>query len=125
MTVNVKFWGVRGHYPCPTAEHLAYGGNTSCVEVDWGNGSLILDAGTGIRFCGNDYMRRDTRSAVVLLSHCHWDHITGLQFFKPKDEAGWKIRVLAGDLADDGGIRGIFAKTMTDPTCPWPLERWQ
>ncbi len=122
MTVTVKFWGVRGSFPTP--DHVIYGGNTSCVEVAWGDTSLILDAGTGIRYLGNEYLHRPTRSAVVLLSHCHWDHITGLQFFKPKDESGWKIRVLAGDLADDGGLRSVFAKTMADPTCPWPLDRW-
>ena len=120
--VKVKFWGVRGSFPTP--DHIIYGGNTSCVEITWDDTALILDAGTGMRFLGNDYMHRKTKSAVVLLSHCHWDHITGLQFFKPKDEAGWKIRVLAGDLADRGGIRDVFAKTMTEPTCPWPLEKW-
>jgi phosphoribosyl 1,2-cyclic phosphodiesterase len=120
--VNVKFWGVRGSFPKP--EHVIYGGQTSCVEVTWRDGALILDAGTGIRPLGADYLRRPSRSAVVLLSHCHWDHITGLQFFAPKDTEGWKIRVLAGDVAHQGGIRSVFAKTMTDPTCPWPLEKW-
>lgn len=125
LPVTVKFWGVRGSFPCPMQSHVVYGGNTSCVEVAWGDTGLILDAGTGIRFLGNEYIRRKTKSAVVLLSHCHWDHITGLQFFKPKDEAGWRIRVLAGNVVDDGGVGAVFAKTMTDPTCPWPLERWQ
>lgn len=125
LPVTVKFWGVRGSFPCPMQSHVVYGGNTSCVEVAWGDTGLILDAGTGMRFLGNEYIHRKSKSAVVLLSHCHWDHITGLQFFKPKDEAGWKIRVLAGNVADGGGVGAVFAKTMTDPTCPWPLERWQ
>jgi len=129
MTVNVKFWGVRGHYACPSSEHLRYGGNTSCVEIGWDQGSLILDAGTGIRFCGNEYVRRSTRSAVVLLSHCHWDHIIGLSFFGPVQTAGWNVRILAGHLADRGGIGAVFEKaygadTTPGPTYPHPLKNW-
>src|SRR5262245_25793206 len=125
MGVNVKFWGVRGHYACPSPEHMTYGGNTSCVEVDWGESSLILDAGTGIRFCGNEYIRRPTQSAVVLLSHCHWDHIIGLSFFAPIQTPGWRVRVLAGHLADSGGIGAVFAKAYEPgPTYPHPLENW-
>ena len=123
MTVNVKFWGVRGHFPTP--DHLVYGGNTSCVEIDWGDGSLILDAGTGIRFCGNEYVQRASKSAVVLLSHCHWDHIIGLSFFAPIQTKGWNVRVLAGHLFDNGGIGAVFAKAYEPgPTYPHPLENW-
>ena len=125
MSVNVKFWGVRGSMACPSPEHVIYGGNTSCVEVDWGQGGLILDAGTGIRLCGNEYIRRPAQSAVVLLSHCHWDHIIGLSFFAPIQTAGWKVRVLAGHLADNGGIGSVFAKAYEPgPTYPHPLKNW-
>ncbi len=125
MTVNVKFWGVRGHMPCPTQEHIVYGGNTSCVEVAWGDTALILDAGTGIRFCGNEYVRRRSQSAVVLLSHCHWDHIIGLSFFAPIQTHGWKVRVLAGQLADKGGVGAVFANAYgPGPTYPHPLKNW-
>lgn len=123
MTVSVKFWGVRGSFPTP--DHIIYGGNTSCVEVSWGDTALILDAGTGIRFLGNEYVRRQTQSAVVLLSHCHWDHIIGLSFFAPIQTPGWKVRVLAGHLADNGGIGAVFAKAYEPgPTYPHPLKNW-
>lgn len=125
MTVNVKFWGVRGHQACSTQEHLVYGGNTSCVEVCWGDHALVLDAGTGIRFCGNAQVRRANKAAVVLLSHCHWDHIIGLSFFAPLQTPGWTVRVLAGHLADAGGVGAVFAKAYAPgPTYPHPLQNW-
>ncbi len=52
MGFKVKFWGVRGSIACPTANHLAFGGNTNCIEVSAGGTKIILDAGTGIRSLG-------------------------------------------------------------------------
>ena len=49
MSFKLKFWGVRGSIATPSPNHLAFGGNTSCIEVSAGGTRLILDAGTGIR----------------------------------------------------------------------------
>jgi len=61
------------------------GGDTSCVEVQAGDTTIILDAGTGIRPLGNDIMERPDRSKQfhILISHTHWDHIAGFPFFVP------------------------------------------
>jgi len=53
MGFKVKFWGVRGSIATPSPRHVAFGGNTSCVEVKIGGRTLILDAGTGIRNLGH------------------------------------------------------------------------
>jgi len=50
----VRFWGVRGSYPTPGPHTLRHGGNTSCVEVQAGTHTLILDAGSGIIRLGED-----------------------------------------------------------------------
>ena len=64
-------------------------------------------------------------SAVVLLSHCHWDHIIGLSFFAPIQTPGWKVRVLAGHLADKGGVGQVFASAYgPGPTYPHPIKNW-
>ena len=48
--MKAEFWGVRGSIPVADPGALRYGGNTSCVTVRLGDGSLVvLDAGTGIR----------------------------------------------------------------------------
>jgi len=62
---------------------MRYGGNTACVSVDLGHGTLlVLDAGTGIRTLGEHLAAKDT-DIFVLLSHAHWDHIQGFPFFAP------------------------------------------
>jgi phosphoribosyl 1,2-cyclic phosphodiesterase len=62
---------------------VRYGGNTACVSVDLGHGTLlVLDAGTGIRTLGEALAVKDT-DIFVLLSHAHWDHIQGFPFFAP------------------------------------------
>lgn len=122
MAVKVKFWGVRGSIACPSSQHVGYGGNTSCVEVRFDDTSIILDAGTGLRQLGQDYARRGVRSGLILLTHCHWDHINGFPFFSPFFQRGAEFRVLAGHLSESGGIRSVLASQMAEPTFPVPLH---
>jgi len=84
--MRLKFWGVRGSTPTPQAENLRYGGNTSCVEVRFGDSIYIFDCGTGFRVLGHqlesEFGERPF-SAHVFVSHFHWDHIQGIPFFRP------------------------------------------
>src|SRR3989449_881197 len=81
--MTLQFWGVRGSIPTPGPTTVRYGGNTACVSVDLGHGTLlVLDAGTGIRPLGEHVAAKDT-DIFVLLSHAHWDHIQGFPFFAP------------------------------------------
>ena len=82
MGFVIRFWGVRGSIACPSPQHMVYGGNTACVEVAAGEARIILDAGTGIRGLGVRLLQEDARRAQLLLSHTHWDHISGFPFFK-------------------------------------------
>ncbi|MDX1515172.1 MAG: MBL fold metallo-hydrolase, partial [Gammaproteobacteria bacterium] len=93
MSTNyVRFWGVRGSYPAPFSTHMKVGGNTPCVEIRLGNKLLIFDAGTGIIPLGNELMKqKDIRELEIILTHYHWDHISGLPFFVPAFVPGWKI----------------------------------
>ena len=122
MAVEVKFWGVRGSIACASANHVVYGGNTSCIELTLGDATLVLDAGTGIRMLGKEVLRRQTRSGVLLLTHTHWDHVNGFPFFAPIYVPGWQFRVLAGHLFDKGGIKNALASQMTTPMFPVPLQ---
>ena len=48
--ILVTFWGTRGSISAPGRSTEKYGGNTSCVSLEFPNGSLfIFDAGTGIK----------------------------------------------------------------------------
>ncbi len=109
--MRVRFYGVRGSVPAPGPETARYGGNTSCVDVRLGDGSIIvLDAGTGMRKLGDALLGEQHSSPVnLLLSHTHWDHILGLPFFGPlwKQETELLIYPLATD-AQERFQRTIF-----------------
>jgi len=118
----IKFWGVRGSIACPSPRHIEFGGNTSCLEVIAGEHRIILDAGTGIRELGNEYLSSGLRKATMLLTHTHWDHINGFPFFKPAFLPDREFRILAGHLAGAEGIRAAMAGQMAQPMFPVPLE---
>lgn len=79
----------------PFAIRGSYGCNTSCVEVKDGDSGIILDAGTGLRDCGNWLAKNNAAAGEfhILLSHLHWDHIQGLPFFIPAYLKGNKINI--------------------------------
>lgn len=91
--MTITFWGVRGSIPSPSPLTQRYGGNTSCVSVEMENDkTLVLDAGSGIRYLGKHLMNRPG-DILVLVSHMHWDHIQGFPFFEPIYQAGRRIFV--------------------------------
>lgn len=69
--IKVTPWGTRGSLTTPGPETTGYGGNTSCVEVESPEGTVIvLDAGTGIRRLGAS-LPRSLRRVDILLTHLH------------------------------------------------------
>lgn len=123
--MRVKFWGTRGSIACPSPDYIRYGGNTSCLEVDVDGRRIILDAGTGIRPLGAEFLARNITRAHILLTHTHWDHINGFPFFAPAYIPTGDFHVLAGHLKERGGIQNVFARQMADPTFPVPLAAMQ
>jgi phosphoribosyl 1,2-cyclic phosphodiesterase len=120
--LTVRFWGVRGSIACPSPVYVGFGGNTSCVEVRVAGRILVLDAGTGIRALGKLLHREGVKTADILFSHTHWDHVTGFPFFAPAFEPDHAFHVFAGHLAEEGGIREAIAGHMHEPMFPVPLE---
>ena len=88
MEENIKltFWGVRGTLPIPGRNTVRYGGNTSCVSLEFSRDNFfIFDAGTGIKELSNYLIseKHALTKATIFISHPHWDHINGLPFFAP------------------------------------------
>jgi phosphoribosyl 1,2-cyclic phosphodiesterase len=125
MSFGIRFWGVRGSIACPSPKHIGYGGNTSCIQVFAGDQRIILDAGTGIRGLGDEMLADDVGHADILLTHTHWDHINGFPFFAPAYDSTHSFNIMAGHLAEVGGVRAVLASQMTNPTFPIPLEVMQ
>ena len=123
MTITVKFWGVRGSIACPSRDHLKYGGNTSCIEVGFeGEIPVVLDCGTGIRGLGAEFLSRDLKESVILMSHTHWDHINGFPFYALIFRKDCSLDIYAGHLYNRGGIQQILADHLEQPLFPVPLE---
>ncbi|MEM9191225.1 MAG: MBL fold metallo-hydrolase [Myxococcota bacterium] len=122
MSLAVRFWGVRGSIACPSAKHVEFGGNTSCIELLGTPTPIILDSGTGIRKLGETLLERDVKRAHILLTHTHWDHINGFPFFRPAYEEGRSFHIMAGHLKEKGGVQRVLAGQMTAPMFPVPLE---
>lgn len=88
-----------------------YGGATSCVEVDTGEGAFVIcDMGSGLRELGLDTLRRladGTRPKEwhFFMSHLHWDHIMGFPFFVPAFVEGAKVIIHAGHSDAEEALR--------------------
>lgn len=94
----------------PFATGGGYGGATSCVEIDRGEGPFILcDLGSGLRGFGLSAMARYAqgrpRDYRVFLSHAHWDHIMGFPFFAPAYDPNVTITIYAGHPEAEEALR--------------------
>jgi ribonuclease BN (tRNA processing enzyme) len=99
---------------------MRYGGNTSCVQLELSDGSmLVLDAGTGIRTLGLALAPSD-RPLHVLLTHLHLDHIQGLMFFAPMFRAESEIVIYgpADPAARGASLRDRLARYISAPLTP-------
>lgn len=71
----------------PPALRSLVGGNTTCVEIETGNTTIIVDCGSGMRPLGLSLMSREfglgMGTAHIFLTHAHWDHLQGYPFFAP------------------------------------------
>lgn len=84
--MQIQYWGVRGTVAVPGPTTTRYGGNTSCVAVEFRDSVLIIDAGTGIIPLGKHLANSDKR-IFLLFSHLHLDHIRGFPLFAPLYQA--------------------------------------
>jgi phosphoribosyl 1,2-cyclic phosphodiesterase len=102
--MKLRFWGVRGSIPTPDENKMKIGGNTSCIELMFGEKRIILDMGTGIRELGKKIVSEiesgKTSEIIIFLSHTHWDHIQGFPFFNPIYIPGVRIIIYGPEKAN-------------------------
>lgn len=123
---QVRFWGVRGSIAISDPDSVGYGGNTSCLEIRCGERLLIFDAGSGLRYLGNELAAGDEIiDADVFLTHTHYDHICGIPFFKPFFNPENRFRMQAGHLIPETNLRDVLCELMKSPLFPVPLEIFQ
>ena len=117
--MRIKIWGCRGSVPSPGGDTSRYGGNTTCVEVRLGDGSLVvIDAGSGIRNLGRELIRRsESRHIHLFLTHAHWDHVQGFPFFLPAYQKRFTLQVWGGPR-NAGTLRSYLRQQLTPPFFP-------
>ena len=118
---SVKFWGVRGSIACSGPKTVRYGGNTSCLEVRCGDRIIILDAGSGIRYLGNELITKGPLDVDIFLTHTHFDHICGMPFFTPFFVPQSKFRISAGHLLPEHNVEFVLSEMMMAPLFPVPM----
>ncbi len=108
--MKITLWGTRGSIPTPsTADFLTsrFGGDTTCVSVESGNHTIILDGGSGLRLLG---IKKDIPGqpfhATFFFSHVHWDHIQGFPFFKPAYQRENSFNLYGPKLSRSSGFVG-------------------
>jgi phosphoribosyl 1,2-cyclic phosphodiesterase len=121
--MRVRIWGSRGSLASPGPETVRYGGNTSCVEVELSDGTIIvLDAGTGIRALGNALAVNHGRRPInVLLTHLHMDHLQGLAFFAPLWSEDTELHVY-GPRHPTRSLADRVANYLSEPLFPIHLS---
>ena len=94
--IEMTFWGVRGTLPRPGPDTVRYGGNTSCVSLEFPGGELfVFDAGSGIKALADHLMTRGGEiRGKIFISHPHWDHINTIPFFTPLYVPGNEFEII-------------------------------
>jgi phosphoribosyl 1,2-cyclic phosphodiesterase len=120
--MKVKFWGVRGSYPTPGAGTVKYGGNTPSVEVQAGNRTIILDAGTGIIPLGRKLASAKHAGELLLLfSHLHHDHTQGFPFFVPAYMPNARLHIYGPDGTHES-MKNVLERNQSSETFPLGLR---
>jgi len=117
--MRIHYLGVRGSCPAPGPEYVRYGGHTPCVGIGRGDEQphLILDAGIGIGVAAR-MLSEDPFDGTVLLTHLHWDHITGLPFFPAGDRNDGRVRLLLPQQENGETALQTVAGVMRPPYFP-------
>ena len=112
--MKLKFYGTRGSTPVCESSFTKFGGNTTCLFIsglDDGAGTIIMDAGTGIRNLGKDIIsgKIDVGEKINLgFTHYHWDHIQGFPFFAPAYNRNSEIEIATAGNRKIQNVKDIF-----------------
>ena len=124
--VILSFWGVHGTLPVPGEKTTRYGGNTSCVTLDFLRDQyFIFDAGSGIKRL-SDWLLANKRAQIeakIFISHPHWDHINALPFFVPLYMSGNEFEIF-GASHGNTTTRELVSAQMNPPYFPITLKQF-
>ncbi len=126
--LRIRFWGTRGSIAAPYSDRMEFGGNTSCVSVDWAEGLAVFDGGTGLVELGRRIKEASGRLSSketrihIFVSHLHLDHIVGLCMFPCLFCRDMAIE-LYGPCEEGLSFRERFWAAMSHPFWPVTMEQ--
>ncbi|MEE2832268.1 MAG: hypothetical protein VYD18_07900 [Candidatus Latescibacterota bacterium] len=100
---------------------IRYGGNTPCIEIETDDGTIVIDAGTGIRDLGKSLPERSVTPLRPAAQPRARDHIQGFPHFEPlyRDDIAVTVHVLRHPKHT---LPSIFAGQQQKPFYPVPLQ---
>ncbi len=114
----IKCWGARGSIPVSGSHYHRYGGDTTCLQIrSSDNDDIVIDAGTGIRKLGNEFIQSGQKQCNFIFTHVHWDHVLGFPFFKPLYSDDFDVRIYQGPFSD-GFLLESLSNVMKAPFFP-------
>ncbi len=110
----------------PGVETAAFGGNTTCLEVNVGRRLIIIDAGTGIielgrKLAGQYFQTNEPLDIVLLFTHTHTDHTQGFPFFAPTHFGTANIRIFGPRMLHED-LEDILRRSMLPMYFPVELD---
>lgn len=114
--LTVTFWGTRGAFPFYKESHQYLGGDTSAIEIRLNNDRIFIDGGSGL-----NYPEESRGDEILLLSHCHLDHIIGLPYFLTKKKKGL-VTIISGKSASGSSIEDKLRTIFGNVAFPVTLE---
>jgi len=120
-SMKVTFWGTRGSCPAPFPDRMEYGGNTSCVSVQFEGGLAVFDCGTGIVPLGKGLDLEDM-PIHIFMGHLHLDHIEGLMLLPQIFKKGAKIHIYGASFEPGVTFRERLSGFWAPPFWPVALE---
>jgi len=123
----VKVYGCRGSLPTAREVPSKYGSNTSCITIEVGGQTVILDAGSGIAQLDRltKIFAPKDKPFDILLSHLHLDHIIGLSVFSIIWKSGDTslVRIYTVNR-DDRPLKEQIFGVFVPPYWPLPMVKF-
>lgn len=117
-TFRLKLWGTRGGLSVSGPQFQTFGGATICFEMRLGEQVILFDAGSGALPAGLALLAEGCKDITVFFTHSHYDHISGLPFFKPIFCNSTSLTVWSGHLAGIMTTREMLKEFMRPPFFP-------
>ena len=110
--------GTRGSAAVSGPDYREFGGNSSCYLVQAGEKSVFLDAGSGLVFAPE----LSGTSPVILLSHLHLDHVSGLGMAPLLAQREQRIELYVPFCRDGQTAGSLLERVYSPPFWPVSLE---